>query len=107
MIGQIQKRITEKRKNKESSDAEDAEKAEAEKVAAELAASEAEFKTVLDKALNKIGNIVHQTVPVSKDEVRFGARHPFWTFPWTVGLSTDSRAARSSDALHSNLGSLT
>ena len=94
MIGQIQKRITEKRKNKESAEAEEAEKKEAEKVATELAEAEATAKSALDKVLSKIGNIVHQSVPVSKDEVRFEAFEPVTLscpFLSNVGLASSSQ----------------
>lgn len=57
-------------KSKENADEELKEKAAAKEHRATLEKVESEAKAALDRLLNKIGNIVHQSVPVSKDEVR-------------------------------------
>lgn len=67
----VQKQIGAKKKAKENADELIA---EIEKIkAGETALAEAEkhAKLALDAALQRIGNLVHQSVPVSKDEVRF------------------------------------
>ena len=89
VIGEIQKRIAAKFKAKENPEAEQAEKKAAEEVQTQLAEAETAAKNALDKALHKIGNIVHQSVPVSKDEVRHenrsrkGERPPFVFLPFS------------------------
>lgn len=67
-ISAAQKPITAKKKAGENADAELAELEKLKLAKASLETAEAAAKLALDAALHKIGNLVHQSVPVSKDE---------------------------------------
>jgi hypothetical protein len=69
-VAALQKQITAKVKAQENADDLVAEAEKLKAGGAAFADAEAAAKVELDKALHKIGNIVHQSVPVSKDEVR-------------------------------------
>lgn len=69
MLSQLQKQISAKMKAKEDASALVAEREAALAQKAPLEKAEADAQVALDLALFKIGNIVHESVPVSNDEV--------------------------------------
>lgn len=69
-VSAVQKTITDKKKKGEDAAAEIAEAEKLREGKPALEKAEQAAKAALDAALHKIGNIVHQSVPVSKDEVR-------------------------------------
>lgn len=68
-INAVQKQIGAKKKAKENADDLLAEKTELEKEKKALTELAAEKETKLNKKLNTIGNIVHDSVPVNTNEV--------------------------------------
>jgi seryl-tRNA synthetase len=69
-ISAIQREITAKKKAKENADKEIEDAAKVKALTPALEEAETTARTALEAILNKIGNLVHQSVPVSKDEVR-------------------------------------
>jgi len=69
-VSAIQKTITDKKKKGEDAATEIAEAEKQKQGKPALEKAEEAAKAALDAALHKIGNIVHQSVPVSRDEVR-------------------------------------
>jgi seryl-tRNA synthetase len=73
-INDVQKQIGVKRKAKENADELMQQKADLEKEKKGLIEAAAEKEIVLKKKLGTIGNIVHDSVPVNNDEVKYGTR---------------------------------